>query len=212
METNNLRVVKCVYSFSQTLSDLKSELKKREMIVFAEFDHRQNAADVGLEMPQSTVLVFGAPKTGTQLLLENPAIALELPLKIAVWEDDQKQVWMHYKNPTVMAEAYGLAKHSVILAMQELLTDIVHEVTSPAENELREGTEVYFLVSGYVLKGKVIDLHNTKNSYTFSIEGYGGCGGNHILSGDQLHRRIFLSEDEANQFIDIEQMYLEGHC
>lgn len=206
--------IKSTASFQVTLHRLKEELKKRKLTIFAEFNHRQNAVEAGLVMPESTVLVFGAPKAGTQLMLENPAIALELPLRIAVWEDTEKQVWMRYHDPIKMAEPYGLAKHKVVTSMQAMLADIVHSTVNrnAVQDMPEEGTEVYFLVSGYVLKGKVIDLHPTKDSYTFSIEGYGGCGGNHILSGDQLHRRIFLSEEEAAQYKDIEQMYLEGHC
>ena len=206
--------IKSTDSFKVTLYHLKEELKKRKLTIFTEFNHRQNAVEAGLDMPESTVLVFGAPKAGTQLMLENPAIALELLLRIVVWEDTEKQVWMRYHDPIEMAEPYGLAKHKAVTSMQAMLSDIVHSIVNKkaVQDILEEGTEVYFLVSGYVLKGKVIDLHPTRDSYTFSIEGYGGCGGNHILSGDQLHRRIFLSEAEAAQYKDIEQMYLEGHC
>ncbi|WP_249805798.1 DUF302 domain-containing protein [Copranaerobaculum intestinale] len=206
--------VKSGDSFEMTRNRLKTEIMKRDITIFAEFDHHQNALEAGLDLPKSTVLVFGSPQAGTQLMLENPAIALELPLRIAVWEDREKAVWIGYNDPIKAAEPYGLSNHSVTIAMQKSLADIVHHAVNTKEvnTMLEEGTEVYFLVSGYVLKGKVIDLHKTKDSYTFSIEGYGGCGGNHILSGDQLHRRIFLSEAEAQQYKDIEQMYLEGHC
>ena len=77
---------------------------------------------------------------------------------------------------------------------------------------LKEGMQVYFLVNGVAMSGKVIDLKKTKEHETFSIEGYGGCGGLHILDSSQIHHTIFLSEEEAKKYQDQEQMYLDGHC
>lgn len=63
---------------------LKEVLKKRKIPIFAVYDHGENAKTVGMEMPETIVIVFGNPSIGTKLMLENAAIALELPLKIAI--------------------------------------------------------------------------------------------------------------------------------
>lgn len=77
---------------------------------------------------------------------------------------------------------------------------------------LEEGMEVYFLVNGFTMSGKVIQLEGTKDHYTFRIEGYGGCGGLHVLDSSQLHHTIFLSEEEAQKYQHQEQMYLDSYC
>ena len=77
---------------------------------------------------------------------------------------------------------------------------------------LEEGMIVYFLVNGFTMQGKVVNLTRLDGHDTFQIEGYGGCAGPHILDSLQLHHTIFLSEEEANQYRDQEQMYLDGYC
>lgn len=77
---------------------------------------------------------------------------------------------------------------------------------------LENGDIVYFLMNGYVLSGNVIDKEIKDNQYKFSIEGYAGCGGKHIISSTQIHHTVFLSEEEALQYKDNPQMYLSGYC
>ncbi|WP_041140164.1 hypothetical protein [Beduini massiliensis] len=77
---------------------------------------------------------------------------------------------------------------------------------------LKEGHLVYYLMNGYVMNGKVVDLVGNEKEYTFSIEGYAGCAGPHILSSKQLHLTVFLSQEEAEKYKDIPQMYLPAYC
>lgn len=77
---------------------------------------------------------------------------------------------------------------------------------------LKEGHLVYYLMNGYVMNGKVMDLVGNEKEYTFSIEGYAGCAGPHILSSKQLHLTVFLSQEEAEKYKDIPQMYLPAYC
>ena len=68
---------------------------------------------------------------------------------------------------------------------------------------LEKGTVVYFLMNGYVMSGKVFE---------FSIEGYAGCAGPHIISSSQIHLTVFLSQEEAEKYKDNPQMYLPAYC
>lgn len=77
---------------------------------------------------------------------------------------------------------------------------------------LIEGQLVYFLINGYVLSGKVINIEKDGDDYSFSIEGYAGCAGLHIISSRELHLRVFLSEEEAQMNKDLPQMYLSTYC
>ncbi|MEG0277126.1 MAG: hypothetical protein RR630_08855 [Coprobacillus sp.] len=77
---------------------------------------------------------------------------------------------------------------------------------------LKDGDIVYFLVNGYIMNGTVVHIKEKGKDYTFQIDGYGGCGGQHIISSIQIHHTIFLSEQEANLYKDNPQMYLQISC
>jgi len=59
-------------------------------------------------MPPTKLLIFGSPKAGTPLMLASPSIAIDLPLKILIWEDAQGKVWLTYNSPSYLQERHGL--------------------------------------------------------------------------------------------------------
>lgn len=77
---------------------------------------------------------------------------------------------------------------------------------------LKNGQTVYFLVQGYIMKGKVFHIQVKGQEYTFQIEGYANCSGHHEISSRQIHYSIFLDEQEAKKYQDNPAMYLESHC
>ena len=81
--------------------------------LFALVDHSGEAEKVGLKMPATKLLIFGSPKAGTPLMLADPHAALDLPLKILVWEDDEGKVWLSYNSTEFLKERYGLPKDRV---------------------------------------------------------------------------------------------------
>src|SRR4051812_10903549 len=76
------------YGFAETLDRLEATLRAKGIDVFAKIDHAAAATGVGLSMPPTVVLVFGSPRGGTPLMLEQPLLALDLPLRVLVREDD----------------------------------------------------------------------------------------------------------------------------
>jgi uncharacterized protein (DUF302 family) len=60
-------------------------------------------------MQPAHVLVFGNPRAGTPLMVASPLIALDLPLKALVWQDDGGHVWISYNQPTFLAQRYGIS-------------------------------------------------------------------------------------------------------
>lgn len=77
---------------------------------------------------------------------------------------------------------------------------------------LKEGTMVYFLMNGYVMSGQVMNVKGNEKEYTFSIEGYSGCEGPHVIYSNQIHYTVFLSQQEAEKYKDNPQMYLAAYC
>jgi uncharacterized protein (DUF302 family) len=74
-------------------------------------DHSGEAEKVGMKMRPTKLLIFGNPKGGTPLMLAAPSIAIDLPLKILVWEDGQGKAWISYNSPDYLAERHGLPQH-----------------------------------------------------------------------------------------------------
>lgn len=127
---NMLYTRKSQFSVVETISRIEQILKRMGIPIFAKFDHRKNAEEVGLQLRPNQVIVFGSPKVGTKLMQDNPSISIELPLKISVWEDKNGDVWATFLQMKVMAAKYGLEKEPVIGKMQELLEKIVVESVS----------------------------------------------------------------------------------
>jgi uncharacterized protein (DUF302 family) len=104
------------HSVDQTVDRLQTILKAKDVALFALVDHSGEAAKVGMQMPPTKLLIFGSPKAGTPLMLAAPSVAIDLPLKILVWEDGQGQVWMSHNSSEYLQKRHGVP--------QELLRNI----------------------------------------------------------------------------------------
>jgi uncharacterized protein (DUF302 family) len=70
------------------------------------------AEKVGLEMKPTKLRIFGNPKAGTPLMLASPSTAIDLPLKMLVWEDAAKKVWISYNSPEYLQKRHGFSRRS----------------------------------------------------------------------------------------------------
>ena len=95
------------YGFAETLDRLESALQRRQLEIFARFDHSGAARRVGLSMPDTQVVVFGSPKAGTPLMLASPSVALELPLRILIADGGGHAV-VTYLSPSSLADRFGV--------------------------------------------------------------------------------------------------------
>lgn len=130
LDDNCLYLYESVHDVPTTMARLQEDLKRRGIPVFATFDHGRNAREAGLEMPPSQVIVFGSPKVGTHLMLQNPGVAAELPLRIAVWQDEHGSVWVSSPRLDKIAACYGLQDAPALPGM----TNLVHALISHAAN------------------------------------------------------------------------------
>ena len=96
------------HAVDETVQRLKDALQARGITLFALVDHSGEAEKVGLKMPPTKLLIFGNPKGGTPLMLAAPSVALDLPLKILVWQDAQGKVWVSYNTAEYLKERHGL--------------------------------------------------------------------------------------------------------
>lgn len=96
------------HSVDETVDRLKNILQSKRVTLFAVIDHSGEAEKVGMKMPPTKLLIFGSPKAGTPLMLAAPSIAIDLPLKILVWQDAQGKVWLSYNSPEYLKDRHGL--------------------------------------------------------------------------------------------------------
>src|SRR6202451_3642621 len=92
------------HSVDETVEKLKGILQAKGVALFALVDHSGEAAKVGMKMPSTKLLIFGSPKAGTPLMLAAPSVAIDLPLKILIWEDAQGKVWVSYNSVGYLQE------------------------------------------------------------------------------------------------------------
>jgi uncharacterized protein (DUF302 family) len=92
----------------ETVARLRGILDAKGITLFALVDHSGEAAKVGMKMPPTKLLIFGSPKAGTPVMLAAPSIALDLPLKILVWQDDQEKVWISYNSVEYLGERHNV--------------------------------------------------------------------------------------------------------
>jgi uncharacterized protein (DUF302 family) len=100
------------HSVDETAKKLKGILEAKGITLFALVDHSGEAEKAGMKMRPTKLLIFGNPKGGTPVMLAAPSSAIDLPLKILVWEDVQGKVWITYNSP-----AYLQKRHKIPLAL-----------------------------------------------------------------------------------------------
>ncbi len=95
-------------SVNETVARLRGILEAKGITLFAQVDHSGEAAKVGITMPPTKLLIFGSPKAGTPVMLAAPSIALDLPLKILVWQDKAEEVWISYNSVEYLRERHNV--------------------------------------------------------------------------------------------------------
>ena len=96
---NGIVHLRSPYSVPETLKRLEDLLSTKNLTVFARIDHSGEAEKVGLKMRPTQVIIFGSPKGGTPLMVASPTLAIDLPLKALVWEDEDGTVWLSCNSP-----------------------------------------------------------------------------------------------------------------
>ena len=95
------------HSVEETVQKLKAMLQAKSITLFAVIDHSGEAEKVGMAMRSTKLLIFGNPKAGTPLMLAAPGAAIDLPLKILVWEDSDGKTWLSYNSPAYLQQRHG---------------------------------------------------------------------------------------------------------
>jgi uncharacterized protein (DUF302 family) len=100
--------VKSPHDVKTTADRLESTLKQKGMNVFIRINHAQGAQKVGMELRPTELIIFGNPKVGTPLMQCAQSVAIDLPQKALIWQDEKGQVWLSYNNPNYLVERHDI--------------------------------------------------------------------------------------------------------
>jgi uncharacterized protein (DUF302 family) len=95
-------------SVDASFARLEAAVAQRGLTVFARIDFAADAAAAGLLLRPTRLLLFGNPRAGTPLIVAAPTVALDLPLKVLVWESEDGAVWVGYNRPEYLTERHGV--------------------------------------------------------------------------------------------------------
>lgn len=110
MHDNGLITLPSSHSVRNTMNRLVDAVTSKGMLIFARVDHAANGAEVGISMRPMELLIFGNPKSGSPLMIEQETMGIDLPVKAVVWEDPESKVWLTYNDAAWMAERHGLSE------------------------------------------------------------------------------------------------------
>jgi uncharacterized protein (DUF302 family) len=137
MDDTGLVTVESAHSAADTLSRLEEVVKSKGVRIFATIDHAAAAAEVGLTLRPTVVLIFGDPHAGTVLMQADQAVGLDLPLKALIWEDAGGHAFVTYNDPRWIARRHGLTGAAAEMAGK--LAAGLEGMVSAAVSGLRAG-------------------------------------------------------------------------
>jgi uncharacterized protein (DUF302 family) len=132
MAVDGLTTLRSNHGPKDTMDRLEAAVTTRGMTVFARIDHAAGAADAGLSLRPTELLIFGNAKAGTLLMQAAQSIGIDLPLKALVWQDASGDTWISYNDPSWLANRHTLAGDiaAVIGNMATALKAVANEAAS----------------------------------------------------------------------------------
>jgi uncharacterized protein (DUF302 family) len=123
---------KSKYGVHETGDRLEKILTTKGMKIFNRISHSENAAKASMELRPTELFIFGDPKVGTLLMQCSQSVAIDLPLKMLVWEDEKGSVWLSYNDPNFLKERHNIQGcDDAIARISAMLEGIAKEAASP---------------------------------------------------------------------------------
>ena len=131
---DGLTSIRSSFGPKETMARLDAEIRAHGLNVFARIDHAAGAAEAGLTLRPTELIIFGNARGGTPLMQSVQTVGIDLPLKALVWEDASGKTWLSYNEPTWIAQRHGVHNAQAVLnKMADLLTTISTQATTPNE-------------------------------------------------------------------------------
>jgi uncharacterized protein (DUF302 family) len=129
VNAEGLRVLPSLHGPTETLERLEAAVTRHGMAVFARIDHGAAADKAGLELRPTVVLLFGNPRAGTPSMQRTPTLAIDLPLRMLIWQDDTGATWLAYNDPGWLFRRHGITDDGTPDVMGDVLANIGGEAT-----------------------------------------------------------------------------------
>jgi len=116
----------------ETTDRLEAEIRAKGMTVFARIDHAAGAAEAGLELRPTELIIFGNARGGTPLMEASQTAGIDLPLKALVWQDGAGKTWLSYNEPSWIVQRHGLGiRAEIVDRMAAALSAISRKAADP---------------------------------------------------------------------------------
>ena len=113
---NGLTSVASSFGPKETMDRLETEIRAQGMAVFARIDHAAGAAEVGLTLRPTELIIFGNARGGTPLMQSVQTVGIDLPLKALVWQDATRKTWLSYNEPRWIAQRHSVANAEQVVS------------------------------------------------------------------------------------------------
>ncbi|MBD2158779.1 DUF302 domain-containing protein [Leptolyngbya sp. FACHB-16] len=124
--TNGIISQLSLYSVTDTIDRLEAILQEKGITIFARIDQQAEAEKVGLSLLPTQLLLFGNPRAGTPMMVAEPTIALDLPLKVLAWEAVDGKVWLSYNDPNYLKQRFSLSDE--LVENIAVIAPLIHQV------------------------------------------------------------------------------------
>jgi len=127
-----LTTVPSYFGPKETMDRIESEIRTKGMEVFARIDHAAGAADVGLNLRPTELIIFGNARGGTPLMEASQTTGIDLPLKVLVWKDAEGKTWLSYNEPSWIIQRHHLGiKAEIVDKLSAALSAIARKAANP---------------------------------------------------------------------------------
>jgi uncharacterized protein (DUF302 family) len=111
-----LTTIASSYGPKETMDRLETEIRAKGMSVFARIDHAAGAAEVGLTLAPTELIIFGNARGGTPLMQSVQTVGIDLPLKVLVWQDAENKTWLSYNEPGWIAQRHSVPNAELVVS------------------------------------------------------------------------------------------------
>jgi len=123
---------KSAYPMAETIDRLKKDVAAKGIKFFAEIDQTKLAADAGIKLGPSTLLIFGNPALGSQFMTSNPQAGIDWPVRLLVIEDKNGQVWTIYNDFGYIARRHHISNRAAAFKMA---SEVIASITSSVKQK-----------------------------------------------------------------------------
>ena len=129
---NGIISIKSSHDVKTTVDRLENILREKGMTVFIRINHAEGAQKVGKKLRSTELVIFGNPKVGTPLMQCGQSVAIDLPQKALIWQDESGQVWLSYNDPKYLASRHSIKEcGEIIKKIEKALGNFARMATMP---------------------------------------------------------------------------------